>query len=117
MVSWVRSPDAEPNFVPWWCNGNTTDFDSVVLGSNPSRGAKQCLFRSMDRIRCYERRDGGSIPSRGAKYGDSSGLRSSLARKMSTRVRFPGSPPKYGTVSRIGIAAAVLKTEGSERGV
>ena len=91
------------NFVPWWCNGNTTDFDSVVLGSNPSRGAKQCLFRSMDRIRCYERRDGGSIPSRGAKYGDSSGLRSSLARKMSTRVRFPGSPPKYGSVVESGL--------------
>ena len=25
-----------------------------------------CPVRSMDRIRCYERRDGGSIPSRGA---------------------------------------------------
>ncbi len=25
---------------PVWCNGNTTDFDSVVLGSSPGTGAK-----------------------------------------------------------------------------
>ncbi len=37
---------------------------------------------------------GGSSPSRGAKqFGGSSGLRSSLARKMSRRIRFPRSPP------------------------
>jgi hypothetical protein len=28
-------------FDPVWCNGNTTDFDSVVLGSSPGTGAKQ----------------------------------------------------------------------------
>ena len=24
-----------------WCNGNTTDFDSVILGSSPSSSANQ----------------------------------------------------------------------------
>jgi hypothetical protein len=32
-------PVARSNFVPRWCNGNTTDFDSVVPGSSPGRGA------------------------------------------------------------------------------
>ncbi len=27
----------------WWCNGSTTDSDSVCLGSNPSRAAMLIL--------------------------------------------------------------------------
>ena len=30
-------------FVPRWCNGNTTDFDSVTPGSIPGRGANLLL--------------------------------------------------------------------------
>ena len=26
--------------IPWWCNGNTFDFDSKILGSNPSHGVR-----------------------------------------------------------------------------
>ncbi len=34
----VRSPVGPPS-LGVWCNGNTTDFDSVILGSNPSTPA------------------------------------------------------------------------------
>ncbi len=34
------NPTTQTNFDPVWCNGNTTDFDSVVLGSSPGTGAK-----------------------------------------------------------------------------
>ncbi len=38
----------EPDTVGLWCNGNTTDFDSVVSGSNPDRPAN---FISLKRYR------------------------------------------------------------------
>lgn len=38
------------------------------VGSIPIYGAKSCPVLSMDRIPCYERGDGGSIPSLGANY-------------------------------------------------
>ena len=34
-----------PSFVPGLCNGSTTDFDSVSLGSIPSPGANVRLIR------------------------------------------------------------------------
>ena len=55
------------NFDPGLCNGSTTDFDSVSLGSIPSPGAKL--------------------------IGGSNGLRRSLARIVTRRVRFPRPPP------------------------
>ena len=30
------------SFIGLWCNGNTADFGSVVLGSSPSRPTKFC---------------------------------------------------------------------------
>jgi hypothetical protein len=48
----------------------------------------------MDRIRCYERRDGGSIPSRGANNGVVSVVVAQLSVKQLERVRFPTSPQK-----------------------
>jgi len=40
-------------------------FETVGVGSIPTSPAKLYLCRSTDRIPCYERGDGGSIPSRG----------------------------------------------------
>ena len=34
------SPTLGTKFIGVWCNGNTTDFDSVVLGSSPGTSAK-----------------------------------------------------------------------------
>ncbi len=39
------SPWGYANFVPGLCNGSTTDFDSVSLGSIPSPGANVRLIR------------------------------------------------------------------------
>ena len=47
------------------CNGSTTDFDSVSLGSIPNAPAKFYRCRIMEYTLRYERRNGGSIPSGG----------------------------------------------------
>ena len=60
-----------------WCNGNTTDFDSVVPGSSPGMPAKFCLCSLMVKTRAYtspkHRPDkpacAGSSPARGTIYG------------------------------------------------
>ena len=49
-----------------WCSGNTTDFDSVALGSIPSIPAKISRYSTMDSTRRYERWDPGSIPGSGS---------------------------------------------------
>jgi hypothetical protein len=48
------------------CNGSTTDFDSVSLGSIPNAPAKFYRCRIMEYTPRYERGNGGSIPSGGA---------------------------------------------------
>ena len=42
--------------------------NSCVAGSSPAYGTNLYPCRSTDRIPCYERGDGGSIPSRGTKF-------------------------------------------------
>ena len=49
------------------CNGSTTDFDSVSLGSIPSAPAKFYRYSIMDNTLRYERGDRGSIPFGGTK--------------------------------------------------
>ena len=44
------------------CNGSTTDFDSVSLGSIPSAPAKFYRYSIMDNTLRYERGNRGSIP-------------------------------------------------------
>ena len=55
-------------FVPGLCNGSTTDFDSVSLGSIPSPGAIFCLHSIMDNTLVYEAGDCGSIPYAGTNF-------------------------------------------------
>ncbi len=50
------------NTVGVWCNGNTTDFDSVVPGSSPGMPAKHSGFGEMDIIFVFETKVMGSIP-------------------------------------------------------
>ena len=50
------------------CNGSTTDFDSVSLGSIPSPPAKFYRYSIMDNTLRYERGDCGSIPYGGTKF-------------------------------------------------
>ena len=54
--------------VPGLCNGSTTDFDSVSLGSIPSPGAKFYRYSIMDNTLRYERGNRGSIPFGGTKF-------------------------------------------------
>ena len=35
------NPSGRTTTVEVWCNGNTTDFDSVILGSSPSTSTRQ----------------------------------------------------------------------------
>ena len=46
------------------CNGSTTDFESVSLGSIPSAPAKLYRVRIVENTQSYEVWNGGSIPSR-----------------------------------------------------
>jgi hypothetical protein len=55
------------NFVGLWCNGNTTDFDSVVSGSSPDRPANISALGEMDIISVFETEGGSSILSGPAK--------------------------------------------------
>ena len=50
------------------CNGSTTDFDSVSLGSIPSAPAKFYRYSIMDNTLRYERGNRGSIPFGGTKF-------------------------------------------------
>ncbi len=43
----VRVQSVAPKFIPGLCNGSTTDFDSVSLGSIPSPGA------NIISVKCY----------------------------------------------------------------
>ena len=61
----VRFPSTAPIFAESQARGKSHKL--YLDGSNPSSATKQCLLLSMDRIPCYERGDGGSIPSGGAK--------------------------------------------------
>jgi len=63
------SPFAPTKFVGLWCNGNTTDFDSVILGSNPSRPAKYAPFVYRFRTLPFHGRKRGSIPLRCTNNG------------------------------------------------
>jgi len=56
------SPTVTTKFIPGLCNGSTTDFDSVSLGSIPSPGAKSYRYSIMDNTLRYERGNRGSIP-------------------------------------------------------
>jgi|Laugresbdmm110dd_1035094.scaffolds.fasta_scaffold72887_2 hypothetical protein len=46
-----------------WCNGNTTDFDSVILGSSPSSRAKLSRLSIMDNTVGFYPTNVGSIPA------------------------------------------------------
>ncbi len=43
----VRIPLLVPISIDLWCNGNTGDFDSLILGSSPGGSARQ--FRVVDK--------------------------------------------------------------------
>ena len=50
-----------------WCNGNTTDFDSVVPGSSPGSSAIIYRVRIVDNTLACEAGNIGSILIRGTK--------------------------------------------------
>ena len=53
----------------------------------------------------------GSNPSTETNFGDSSGLRVTLARLLSTRVRFPGSPPNDADIAQLAEAVGSNPTQ------
>ena len=72
-----------------------TDSKSVFWGFESPLGhhTQYSLCRSMDRIPCYERGDGGSIPSRGARYA----VLAQSVEHLSEEQGVPGSIPGDGT--------------------
>ena len=52
-----------------WCNGNTVDFDSTFLGSNPSTPSKElkCSHRLTVRTLVFHTSNRGSIPRASTK--------------------------------------------------
>ena len=53
----------------------------------------------------------GSNPTTETNFGDSSGLRVTLARLLSTRVRFPGSPPNDADIAQLAEAVGSNPTQ------
>lgn len=41
------------NFIALWCNGSTTDFDSVRVGSNPARVTNVISSKLLTKINGY----------------------------------------------------------------
>ena len=69
----------------------------------------------MDRIRCYERRDGGSIPSRGAKIlARRKHMRPEPHRAVcqlrNSRVRAPRRGTNFNGVTSVVVCTAVCET-------
>ena len=50
-MGWGSTPPSSAMFVREWCRGNTTDFDSVVLGSIPSSRATQ--IKTLQVVRAF----------------------------------------------------------------
>lgn len=40
------------NFIALWCNGSTTDFGSVRVGSNPARVTNAIIFKLLAKNKC-----------------------------------------------------------------